>query len=143
MDSHLSAELPDIQSTKKKRKPNWSPEETLLLVNIIADKHLIINGRFKPHLTNKDKKDAWHAVANTINGQNPLVSRTVEEVETKWFSVLSKSRKKIASIKAEYNQTGEMHFHKCPSWNIQYMNYSNPLHAQCSCVPILMIQNLY
>ncbi|KAK3859061.1 hypothetical protein Pcinc_034784 [Petrolisthes cinctipes] len=32
--------------------------------------------------------------------------KTVDEVETKWFSVLSKWRKKIAAIRREYNQSG-------------------------------------
>lgn len=102
------AEAADI-TTKRKRKPNWSQEEMLLLVNSISDRRLVVNGRFKPTLTHKDKKEAWMEITKNINGMNPLTTpRTVEEVETKWFSVLSKSRKKIAAIRNEYNQTGKV-----------------------------------
>ncbi|XP_076049504.1 uncharacterized protein LOC143030228 [Oratosquilla oratoria] len=94
------------ESQKKKRKPNWSQEETLLLVNVIMEKKIIINGRFKPSLSHKEKREAWQSITDAINGTNPLTKRTMEDVETKWFSVLSKSRKKISAIKAEYNQSG-------------------------------------
>ena len=39
----------------KKRKPNWTQEETLHLVYRIQERELVINGRFEPSLTNKDK----------------------------------------------------------------------------------------
>ncbi|XP_063872027.1 myb/SANT-like DNA-binding domain-containing protein 4 [Scylla paramamosain] len=107
-DSTITSEDIDTaeEPQKKKRKPNWSQEETLLLVNVIMEKQLIINGRFKPSLSHKDKREAWQSITDAINGTNPLTKRTVEEVETKWFSVPSKSRKIISAIKAEYNQSG-------------------------------------
>ncbi|XP_063887769.1 myb/SANT-like DNA-binding domain-containing protein 4 isoform X1 [Scylla paramamosain] len=103
--TNTSEDIDLAEPQKKKRKPNWSQEETLLLVNVIMEKKLIINGRFKPSLSHKDKREAWQSITDAINGTNPLTKRTVE-VETKWFSVLSKSRKKISAIKAEYNQSG-------------------------------------
>ena len=90
----------------KKRKPNWTQEETLHLVYRIQERELVINGRFEPTLTNKDKK-AWEEIAISLNAAHPLHHRTVDEVETKWFSVLSKSRKKVSAIRREYCQSGE------------------------------------
>lgn len=104
--THVEMAAADLKDTKKRRKPNWSQEETLLLVNIISDKRLILNGKFRPSLTHRDKREAWLAITSIVNGMNPLTQRTVEEVETKWFSLLSKSRKKIAAIRNEYNQSG-------------------------------------
>lgn len=102
--------MAEYTEAKKKRKPNWTQEETLRLVNVLNDKRLVINGKFKPTLTHKDKKEAWLEITNIINGTNPLIQRTIEEVETKWFSVLSKSRRKVAAQKNEYTQTGENSF---------------------------------
>ena len=48
----------------------------------------MINGRFEPTVTNKDKKKAWEEIAISLNAAHPLHHRTVDEVETKWFSVL-------------------------------------------------------
>ena len=91
----------------KKRKPNWTQEETLHLVSRIQERKYVINGRFEPTLTNKDKKKAWEEIAISLNAAHPLRHRTVDEVETKWFSVLSKSRKKVSAIRREYCQSGE------------------------------------
>ena len=44
-------------------------------------------------------KNAWDEITSSLN---PLHHQTVDEVETKWFSVLSKSRKKISAIRKEY-----------------------------------------
>ncbi|KAK3892399.1 hypothetical protein Pcinc_003769 [Petrolisthes cinctipes] len=76
-----------VQPIKKKRKPNWSQEETLHLVTRIQERKVIINGRFKTSLTNKDKKAAWDKITRSLNAAYPLNQRTVDEVETKWFSV--------------------------------------------------------
>ncbi|XP_050697732.1 uncharacterized protein LOC126986080 isoform X5 [Eriocheir sinensis] len=91
---------------KKKRKPNWSNDETLRLVNLMAEKHLTVNGRFRPSLTRADKKRAWADVTNAINASNVSVRRTEEEVINKWFTVLSHSRKKISTVRKEFNQSG-------------------------------------
>ena len=91
----------------KKRKPNCTQEETLHLVSRIQERELVISGRCKPSLTNKDKKKAWEEIAISLNAAHPLHHRTVDEVETKWFSVLSKSRKKVSAIRREYCQSGE------------------------------------
>jgi len=95
---------------KKKRKPNWSSDETLRLVNVMAEKHLTVNGRFRPSLTHGDKKRAWADITNAVNASNVLVRRTEEEVINKWFTVLSHSRKKIAAVRKEFNQSGEFLF---------------------------------
>uniref|UniRef100_A0A0P4W0U5 Regulatory protein zeste n=1 Tax=Scylla olivacea TaxID=85551 RepID=A0A0P4W0U5_SCYOL len=91
---------------RRKRKPNWSSDETLRLVNIMAEKRCIIKGRFHPSLTHADKKRAWEDITNSVNARNLHVKRTEEEVVNKWFTVLSHSRKKIANINKEQNQSG-------------------------------------
>lgn len=109
----LSAmEFPSHQSSiqhKKKRKRNWYNNEILRLVNMVAEKRLIVNDRFRPSLTNADKKRACVEITNAVTASNVLVRRT-EEVTNKWFSVLSYSRKKIAAIIEEWNQLGEVLF---------------------------------
>ena len=99
-----------MEKAVKKRKPNWSMEESLLLVNAVRERRLIINGRFRPDLTTAAKRRAWDEVTMAINAAHPHTVRTKEEVETKWFALLSKSRRKIASERREFDQSGENYF---------------------------------
>ncbi|XP_063859205.1 dendritic arbor reduction protein 1-like [Scylla paramamosain] len=91
---------------RRKRKPNWSSDETLRLVNIMAEKRCIIKGRFQPSLTHADKKRAWEDITNSVNACNLHVKRTKEEVVHKWFTMLSHLRRKIGNINKEQNQSG-------------------------------------
>lgn len=93
----------------------------MLLVNTIASKKIILNGRFHPKLTNKDKQAAWKEVTGIINANYPYTLRTLGEVEMKWSSILSISKKKIGAIRKEYNQSGKIHF----SMNVLHEPYNN------------------
>ena len=74
----------------------------------MAEKNGIVKGKFHPSLTLADKKRAWAEITNAVNACNVLVKRT--EVMNKWFTVLSHSRRKIAAINKEVNQSGEFVF---------------------------------
>ena len=75
----------------------------------MAEKNGIVKGKFHPSLTLADKKRAWAEITNAVNACNVLVKRT-EEVMNKWFTVLSHSRRKIAAINKEVNQSREFVF---------------------------------
>lgn len=99
----------DIPQPKKNRKPNWSADETLRSVHVVAEKRLLVNGRFSPTLTHMDKKRAWAEITNNANASNPLVKPTEDKVMNK-FTVLSHPCKKISTIGKEFNQSGEFLF---------------------------------
>lgn len=105
-DMASAASLTVIEQ-KKTRKPNWTLDETERLVDLVTEKRLVLKGRFSPKLSLRDKKQAWADITSRLNACNPLVCRTEDEVTNKWFHVLSQSRKKIAAIRREYNQSGE------------------------------------
>lgn len=99
----------------KKRKANWSNDETLRLVDAIAEEELIVNGRYTIFLTNDDKHRAWQAVTDAVNASNIGVRRTEEEVRNKWFSLVSHYRKKVAAV-----QSGNFFFYLYFSANEVY-----------------------
>lgn len=50
-----------------KRKPNWTVEETVMLVEEVKAKKEIIKGKFNPTLTSRHKKEVWKQIADSIN----------------------------------------------------------------------------
>ena len=51
----------------KKRKANWTTDETLLLVQCIYDRKDVIRGRYGKTITSEDKKQAWAEVTMAVN----------------------------------------------------------------------------
>lgn len=72
----------------KNEKQNWSSDKILRLVKVMAAKQLNVNGRFRPPLTQGDKKSAWADITNAISASKVLVRWTEKEVINKWFTVL-------------------------------------------------------
>ncbi|XP_030271960.1 uncharacterized protein LOC115581168 [Sparus aurata] len=91
---------------ESKRKPNWREEETLLLVELVEERKLIIKGKFSPTLTSHDKKQAWEDISNQLNTSQTFSHRSPADCEKKWYNVLSKSRSEIAAFKACSMRTG-------------------------------------
>ena len=98
---------PATSTPAKRRKPNWTADETLMLMELINERKKIIKGKFGPNLTSQDKKKAWSEIAPAINAANPLGRRTSEECERRWFVVQSKSRKTLSEHYKKFTGTGK------------------------------------
>ncbi|XP_030270432.1 uncharacterized protein LOC115580327 [Sparus aurata] len=91
---------------ESKRKPNWREEETLLLVEIVEERKLIIKGKFSTTLTSHDKKQAWEDISNQLNASQTFSHWSPADCEKKWYNGLSKSRSEIAAFKTCSMRTG-------------------------------------
>ncbi|XP_046351346.1 uncharacterized protein LOC124131880 isoform X1 [Haliotis rufescens] len=89
-----------------KRKPNWSSDQTLLLVILVDEWKAIIKGKFGPGVTSRMKKEAWVEVAANINAAFPNVIRSTEDCEKRWYNIQSKSRQEIPAFKRQLSGTG-------------------------------------
>ncbi|XP_041356119.1 uncharacterized protein LOC121373513 [Gigantopelta aegis] len=95
-----------MESSKPKRKPNWTEDETLSLVRLVDERKDIIRGKFGAGVTSKKKKEAWLAVTEEINAAFPSVLRTSEDCEKRWYNVQCRSRKEISTQKTHMQGTG-------------------------------------
>ncbi|XP_041368416.1 uncharacterized protein LOC121382854 [Gigantopelta aegis] len=95
-----------MESSKPKRKPNWTEDETLSLVRLVDERKDIIRGKFGAGVTSKKKKEAWLAVTEEINAAFPSVLRTSEDCEKRWYNVQCRSRKEISTQKTLMQGTG-------------------------------------
>ncbi|XP_039664292.1 uncharacterized protein LOC120563880 isoform X3 [Perca fluviatilis] len=91
---------------RRARKPNWTEEQCLLLAQLVEEHKAILKGKFGPGVTARDKKQTWERIAQTINGSFPLLVRTNEDCEKRWYVLQSKAREEIAAHKRESSRTG-------------------------------------
>ncbi|KAK0138748.1 hypothetical protein N1851_024712 [Merluccius polli] len=53
-------------NVKRKRKPNWSQDQLLLLAQFVLERRGIIKGKFGSGVTSKKKREAWCCVVFTL-----------------------------------------------------------------------------
>ncbi|XP_024126793.1 uncharacterized protein LOC112145664 isoform X1 [Oryzias melastigma] len=95
--------------TSRKRKPNWTDEESLLLAQLIQKKQNIVRGKPSTGVYFQDKRLAWKEIVQAINEAFPHVQRTVHDCNKKWENLLAKAR---VEIKRQSNKEEEMLFEK-------------------------------
>ncbi|KAJ8384434.1 hypothetical protein AAFF_G00205670 [Aldrovandia affinis] len=95
-----------MADNKRKRKPNWTKDQQLLLAKQVNKRKLIIKGKFGIGITTKSKKEAWESIRMEINSAFPLLPRTTDECEKRWFSLQSHARQEIAEYKRQTAATG-------------------------------------
>ncbi|KAL1005186.1 hypothetical protein UPYG_G00055680 [Umbra pygmaea] len=91
---------------RRTRKPNWTEEQCLMLAQLVDEHKTILKGKFGPGVTARDKKQRWEQIAQIINGSFPLLVRTSEDCEKRWYVLQSKAREEIAAHKRESSRTG-------------------------------------
>ncbi|XP_029948386.1 myb/SANT-like DNA-binding domain-containing protein 3 isoform X2 [Salarias fasciatus] len=114
----------------RKRRPNWTDEESLLLATLLQDKKDVIRGKSSTGVLPQDRKQAWEEIAKTINDTFPESHRTVLDCNRKWENLLAKAKEEIKRKRRDANQT------EVPSLNnfsavsqivISVMNFSETL----------------
>ncbi|XP_023811030.1 uncharacterized protein LOC101155681 [Oryzias latipes] len=96
-------------STSRKRRPNWTDPECLLLAQLIQKKQNIVRGKQSTGVSVQDKRHAWKEIVQAINDAFPQVQRTVSDCNKKWENLLAKAREEI---KRQSNKEEEMLFEK-------------------------------
>lgn len=92
---------------KRTRKPNWTEEQGLLLAQLVNEHKGMLRGKFGPTVTSQGKRRAWDTISQTINACFPLVVRTGDDCEKRWYVLQSKAKDEIAAHKRESSLTGE------------------------------------
>ncbi|XP_053354084.1 uncharacterized protein si:dkey-6e2.2 [Clarias gariepinus] len=83
------------------RKPNWSTEQKLLLVQLVkARREGLLTGRHSCRETATNRRWAWDEIAEEISTAYPDVTRTGKECERHWFIEQAKAREALVSQKS-------------------------------------------
>ncbi|XP_029681887.1 uncharacterized protein [Takifugu rubripes] len=90
----MSHELVESKS-ERKRRSNWTEQESLLLAQLVQEKKNIIRGKCSTGVSTLDKRNAWEHIAQNINTTFPHVQRTVSDCNKKWENLLAKTREEI------------------------------------------------
>lgn len=85
----------------KKRRPNWTDQESLLLAHLMQERKDIVRGKYSTGVSIKDKRHAWEEIAQAINAAFPQVQRTVSDCNKKWENLLAKAREEIKRQKRQ------------------------------------------
>lgn len=97
-----------MDARRQKRKPNWTQKECLLLAQLVEERKAIIRGKSGNGITSKSKRQAWEEVALNINTVFPLVYRTNEECEKRWYNILAKAKEQIEACTPRNSVTGNI-----------------------------------
>ncbi|XP_058487114.1 uncharacterized protein LOC131460536 [Solea solea] len=87
--------------SSRKRRPNWTDQECLLLAQLMQEKKDIIRGKCSTGVSIQDKRQAWEEITQAINTTFPQIQRTVSDCNKKWENLLSKSREEIKRQKRQ------------------------------------------
>ena len=89
---------------KRQRKPDWTKEETDVLIQLFIQHNDELTGKFSTQLTNADKAKIYKSIMENVNaiGGN---DRTVESVKNKWQLLKADVKNKAAKILAKQRKT--------------------------------------
>ncbi|XP_047468591.1 nuclear apoptosis-inducing factor 1-like isoform X2 [Penaeus chinensis] len=91
--------------TQKKRRPNFSDEEMLALIEGVATKKNVVLGKLDNRITAQVKSNAWDSVTKEVN-LVARVPRNVNEVRRKFTDLRAAVKKKAAQEKKHMGGTG-------------------------------------
>ncbi|KAM9361597.1 uncharacterized protein ABDE67_022651 [Symphorus nematophorus] len=92
--------------SSRKRRPNWTDQECLLLAQLMQERKGIIRGKCSTGVSIQDKRQAWEEIAQAINAAFPQIQRTVSDCNKKWENLLAKSREEIKRQKRQAGTEG-------------------------------------
>jgi len=86
----------DIPKDKRERKPNFSDEEVMFLLEGINEEKVVIHSRLQSSLTVKKKKEAWGRIVAKVNAGASKVFRSEDDCRKKWRDLKSATVKQQA-----------------------------------------------
>lgn len=95
------------KKVKRERHPNYSDEETRLLVDLVLEQKHKIESKVSDASTWKGKNEAWETVALSFNARNPTlnVKRDSTNLKIKYESIKKALKKKVAKEKCDFYVT--------------------------------------
>ncbi|XP_028262549.1 uncharacterized protein LOC114436473 isoform X2 [Parambassis ranga] len=87
--------------SSRKRRPNWTDQECILLAHLIQEKKDIVRGKNSTGVCIQDKRQAWEEIVQTINASFPEVQRTPADCNKKWENLLAKAREEVKRQKRQ------------------------------------------
>ena len=96
-----------MELNEKRRKPNFSETEKILLIEEFRKREDILKGSFSQKITSRQKHSAWEEIANELNCRNPSVKRTVPEIQKKWQNLNSSAKAAAGKRRKEMRKTGK------------------------------------
>lgn len=90
----------------KRRNPNWSEEEKIILLEEYNKRKEILTARFSPKITSQTKHKMWQQITDAVNARNLTVNRTMLEVKKKYENLAVTAKKEVSYFKKESGKTG-------------------------------------
>ncbi|XP_068450644.1 myb/SANT-like DNA-binding domain-containing protein 4 [Clinocottus analis] len=101
----MPLKLPEGMSSRK-RRPNWTDQECLLLAQLMLERKDVIKGKCSSGVSLQAKRQAWEEIAQSINDAFPQFQRTVSDCNKKWENLLAKSREEIKRQRRQEGSEG-------------------------------------
>lgn len=79
----------------RQKRPSWSDDERLRLVQEIADRIDVIRGKLGPTLTLRAKRSAWNQVQQALNARNRTHTRTLPEIKKQWSNLVQRCKHRV------------------------------------------------
>lgn len=95
-----------MSEEKKTRKPNWSEEEKIILLEEYNKRKQILKSKFDPQITAHKKQRMWEEIAAKINSRS-MIKRSIQEVQKKYDNLSVMAKKEITIHRRESNKTGK------------------------------------
>ena len=97
--------MASAENAKRARKPNFSPAETSLLLELAEQNLETVRDKFSNVITNQKKAAVWQLSAEKINAIG-VARRTSGEVKDKWRMMVSAAKKDYSGVKRQQQKTG-------------------------------------
>ena len=93
------------EKAKRPRKPNFSPSECTLILQLAEQNLEVIRDKFSNVLTNKKKAEVWKSITDKVNALGVAKRETIE-VKDKWRTMVSAAKKDYSRAKQQQQKTG-------------------------------------
>ena len=87
----------DLFTTGRRRKPNFTDNEVLTIVNQYEKYKELLHSREASKSVIAQKQAIWKQITETLNAAYPQVERTVEDVRRKWKKLQSEAKRESAA----------------------------------------------
>ncbi|XP_066924425.1 myb/SANT-like DNA-binding domain-containing protein 4 [Clytia hemisphaerica] len=87
------------------RKPNFSADETRVLLDSHEEFKDILEGKFSNALTQQNKNESWQKIASNVNAVG-VTPRTIASIQNKFKNIKSEAKLAYNKFKGHQNGTG-------------------------------------
>ncbi|XP_050707210.1 uncharacterized protein LOC126993370 isoform X2 [Eriocheir sinensis] len=93
-------------SKKRTRKPNWTMDESLYLLQLYRDHARVLRQSFSEDgCTHQTKQKAWEDIRSKLQQAFPAGQRTTKECQKRWHTILVTARPKLSQVRKDFAAT--------------------------------------